>query len=61
MAKCKDCKYCIGTIDGEEESFGGRAYVSSVSYGVECSKMYSNKFKFNDETDCKGFKLREVH
>lgn len=59
MVKCNNCKYCIRTIDGDEESFYGHSYVSNVSYGVECSKMYDKKFNFNGETDCKGFKERQ--
>lgn len=59
MAKCNDCRYCIGTCDGEQESFGGHAYISSISYGVECKKGYSKKFKPDGETDCKGFALTE--
>ncbi|WP_024833818.1 hypothetical protein [Ruminiclostridium josui] len=59
MAKCNDCRYCIGTCDGEQESFGGHAYISSISYGVECKKGYSKKFKPEGETECKGFALTE--
>ena len=59
MAKCNDCKYCIENVDGDEESFGGHACVSNVSYWLECDKGYGRKFKLNGETDCKGFKPRK--
>jgi hypothetical protein len=56
---CKDCKYCIEEVYGDEESFFGHAYASNVSYEMECKKGYYKKFDLEKETNCKGFKTRE--
>ena len=49
MVKCNECKFCIRTIDGDEESFWGQSYAANVSYDFECNKGYHKKFNLDNE------------